>query len=209
MSYFVVFSIGHTCGPEITGFAKPSEALIDAEDKMARYPLVIVAEDFGAVQRMGLLKVYASKDKDAPQPRPSLLEDIWLEEILSSYGGRWQQTRVQNTHSTANACAADAKDRFACVGPKPFILYPIDADADVIAAEIKSCDCAQEADDLLADMQRRFAGVVVVDTNVDGEDGPYPLYIVGAVQPPLAFELAQFGRSLERECKTSEPALVH
>lgn len=204
MSYFVVFPIArHALGLEIKGFSKPSEALADAEEKASRFPLLIVAEDFGEGQRMGLLKIHVAKEEDVPEP------DFWAEKILSSYGGCWKRALVDKAWREANSRAGERRRAF--VGPqpqpRPFILYPIDLNGQVIEAEVKGCDSEQEADDVLADMQTRFASVVVVDL-IGGEDGPYPLYIVGDVDPELAFELATFGRSLEKEFGEIEAALV-
>lgn len=204
MSYFVVFPIiRHALGPEIKGFSKPSEALLDAEEKSTRFPLVIVTEDFGDGQRMGLLKIHVADEDDLPDP------DSWTESILSSYGGAWKIALVDKAWREVNSAAIENKMQF--IGPqplpKPFILYPIDTAQQVIEDEIRKCDSAQQADDLLAIMQLRFPAVVVIDVNFGEDDGPFPLYTVGEVDPGLVFELAFFGRSRDKEFAEIEACL--
>jgi hypothetical protein len=80
MFYFVVFPIGERClSAEIRGYEARADALTTAEEMATRYPLVILAEDFGARKRMGLVKIFGA----APTA------DDWADNILSSFGGCW------------------------------------------------------------------------------------------------------------------------
>jgi hypothetical protein len=196
MSYFVTLPIGErSLGAEIRGYGRPVDALAFGEQLATRYPLVLVAEDFGEGIRMGLLTALGREVTKGWRP------DQWTANILSSYGGCWKRALEMRVRSKALSIEVEKSLQFIGPQPKPkgFYLYAVDADQNVIEKENASCDTRAEVEKLLADRVHRFPGVVVVDANHGSEEGPYPLYVVGDVEPELVYELFTFGRSMSND----------
>jgi hypothetical protein len=196
MSYFVVIPITDTSvGTEIKGHDTAVEALLCAEEMTARYPLVIVAEDFGQGMRMGLVKVFCMTSE-----RGAVL-DAYVRGILTEYAGCWTAILELRARQKVLSLEAERSRRF--IGPRPrpkrYYLYAIDAEQNVVDAENTSCDTEEEARKLSSDLASRFSGVVVVDANHGSSEGPYPLFVTGDVDPGLVYDLFTFGRSMRED----------
>jgi len=190
VSYFVTLPIGErSIGVEIRGYEQEADAFVFASELAARYPLVIVAEDFGEGKSMRLVKAFGAEVGEDWQPAE------WINHFLSSYGGRWQ--KASQMKAQQKALSPEVERGLQFIGPRPqpkrFFLYVVDADQNVIETENVSCDTQAEAERLLADLECRFPGVVVVDANHGSAEGPYPLHVVGNVGWGRVYELLTYG----------------
>jgi hypothetical protein len=193
MSYFVAIPItASSVGTEIKGHHTTVEALLCAEEMSARYPLVIVAEDFGQGTRMGLVKVFCMTSERG------VALDKYVRGILVEYAGCW--TAILELRARQKVLSLDAERSRRFIGPRPkpkrYYLYAIDAGQNVVDAENTGCDTEEEARKLLSDLASRFPSVVVVDANHGSSEGPYPLFVAGEVDPGLVYDLFTFGRSM-------------
>lgn len=190
VSYFVTLPIAErSLGAEIRGYELEADALAFAEELAGRYPLVLVAGDLGDGKPMRLVKALGAEVTDRWRP------DEWTKSILLTYAGCWEKAQQMKARQAAFSREVEADRQFIGPRPKPkrFFLYVVDADQNIIETESLNCETQAEAEKLLADLERRFPGVVMVDANPGTAEGPYPLHVVGDVDPGLVYELITYG----------------